>query len=235
MISLELPAFNARQQADGADGVLVHSIVVIHVILHLRHHPAKIRDEPAKNPGFIHAPQVDLAFLLAGQHPQEIFIGAFVIADLVGDAVQVQFDQPQRVGVDVKTLVVRDRKNTDDQPWVFLQVVWRNKCQPPCFNGKFLKFFGPAEARKEGCFLLPRFKYRTEDACQVAHLFGDQEIVFHETLDATGAGMVLVAQLVGQHALIIKGNAFLGAARKEVQRHPHRPQEGLGFLELAVF
>jgi len=52
-----LALFDAGKQADGADGVLVHRVVMVHIELHLRDDAAEIRHEAAKNPGLAHPTQ----------------------------------------------------------------------------------------------------------------------------------------------------------------------------------
>ena len=58
-----LAALDVGQHADGADQVLVHRVVVVHVELHHRHDAAELRDEAAEHAGFVHAPQRRLRVL----------------------------------------------------------------------------------------------------------------------------------------------------------------------------
>jgi hypothetical protein len=51
------PRFYFSQEANGANGVLVDGVVMIHVELHLRHHATKIGDETTENSGFVHPAQ----------------------------------------------------------------------------------------------------------------------------------------------------------------------------------
>ena len=58
-----LAALDAGEDADGADQVLVHREVVVHVELHHRHDPAEVRDEAAEHARLVHAPQRRLGVL----------------------------------------------------------------------------------------------------------------------------------------------------------------------------
>ena len=53
----EFAALDVGQQADGADQMLVHREVVIHVELHHRHDAAEIRHEAAEHAGLVHLAQ----------------------------------------------------------------------------------------------------------------------------------------------------------------------------------
>ena len=74
-----------------------------------------------------------------------------------------------------------------------------------------------------------------EDAGQVAHILGDEEIALHEALDAQHADALGIAHALGQFGLHVEGQLFLGAAGDEMQVAAHRPEEILGALEQPVF
>ena len=67
----QLPRFDPGHHADRSDGVLVHRIDVIHVVLHLRDHPAKIGNEPAEHPGFVQTAQGGFHIFAASEHFHE--------------------------------------------------------------------------------------------------------------------------------------------------------------------
>ena len=75
----------------------------------------------------------------------------------------------------------------------------------------------------------------TEDARQVADILGDEEVVLHEALDARQAGMAGVAEPLGDLALDVEMQPFLGLAGEEVHVAAHRPEEVLGLAEAVVF
>ena len=51
---LQFATLNLAQHADCTDRVLVGCVNMVHVVLHLRYDPAKIRYETAENAGFVH-------------------------------------------------------------------------------------------------------------------------------------------------------------------------------------
>ena len=77
------------QHADGADQVLVHRVVVVHVELHHRHDLAEVGHEAAEHAGLVHAPQGRLGVLVGAQHLQKDAVGLRIVAQLV-------VDEPQR-------------------------------------------------------------------------------------------------------------------------------------------
>jgi hypothetical protein len=66
--------------ADGADQVLVHRVVVVHVELHHRDDLAEIRHEAAEHAGLVHAAQDALGFAVRGQDFEEQAVGLPVVA-----------------------------------------------------------------------------------------------------------------------------------------------------------
>ena len=55
----QFAALDFGQDTDGAQQVLIHRVVVVHVELHVSDDLAEIRDKTAEDSGFIHAPQDD--------------------------------------------------------------------------------------------------------------------------------------------------------------------------------
>jgi hypothetical protein len=53
----QVAMLDVGQDAHGAQQMLVHRVVVIHVELHQRDDPAEVGDEPAEHAGLVHAPQ----------------------------------------------------------------------------------------------------------------------------------------------------------------------------------
>ena len=73
--------------ADGADQMLVHRVVVVHVELHQRDELAEFRHEAAQHAGLVHQPQGAFGIVVRGQHLQEDAVGLGIAAHLVGDQV----------------------------------------------------------------------------------------------------------------------------------------------------
>ncbi len=57
MVFLQFARLDLRQDADGADRVLVDRVGVIHVVLRLRHDTAEIRHEAAEHAGLVETPE----------------------------------------------------------------------------------------------------------------------------------------------------------------------------------
>ena len=55
VVFLQFPPLDTAQDTDGADGMLIHRINVVHVMLRLRHHAPKIGDETTHDTGLVHA------------------------------------------------------------------------------------------------------------------------------------------------------------------------------------
>ncbi len=85
MILLQFAALDRREEADRADRMLVDRIMVVHVELHLRDHPAEIGNEAAEDPGFVHPAQHQLGRMDAGQHVHEQSVRPAVVAHLAVD------------------------------------------------------------------------------------------------------------------------------------------------------
>ena len=87
--------------------VLVYCVDMVHVVLHLRHHPAEVGDEAAEDAGVAQPLQGRLGQPLMGEHLDEQAVGFRVGAQRGVDQPQVLVDQPQRLRVDVDALALR--------------------------------------------------------------------------------------------------------------------------------
>ena len=76
MVFAQFAALDPGQQADGADRVFVHGIVVIHVELHLRVDAAEFGDEPAENARLVEGAQGLFGVAAAGEQFHEQRVGA---------------------------------------------------------------------------------------------------------------------------------------------------------------
>ena len=75
MLERKLAALDVRQEADGADQMLVDREVMIHVELHHRDHAPEFGDEVAEHAGLVHAAQHAFRIARVGQEPQEEAVG----------------------------------------------------------------------------------------------------------------------------------------------------------------
>ena len=75
-----------------------------------------------------------------------------------------------------------------------------------------------------------------EDAGQIAHILGHQEVGAHEGFHRPARLFGIdIAQLGRQCRLHVELQAFLGAPQQVMQAHAHVPQERFGLLEGLVF
>ena len=109
-----LAALDGGDIAHGADQMLVHRIMVIHVELHQPHGMAEFRHEAAQHAGLVHQAQRPFRIVARGQHVQEEPVGFRIAAQLVGDQIQRAGDGAQRIGMDVDALVVGDLEDAQD-------------------------------------------------------------------------------------------------------------------------
>ena len=96
-------AFDLLKDADAADQMLVHRVVVVHVELHHRDDLAEGADEAAEHAGLVHAPQHDLG-VVRGQDLHEDPVGFRALAQLGVD--QLQRTRRRAHGVGVKREIV---------------------------------------------------------------------------------------------------------------------------------
>ncbi len=76
--------FDLREDADAAQQVLVHGVVVIHVELHHRDDAAERRHEAAEHAGLVHPPQHGLGVVIRGQDLEEQPVRLLVLAHDIG-------------------------------------------------------------------------------------------------------------------------------------------------------
>ena len=85
----KLAALDVRQEADGADQMLVDREVMIHVELHHRDDAPEIGDEAAEHAGLVHAAQHAFRIAGVGQQPQEQAVRRRIGAQSVVDQPQI--------------------------------------------------------------------------------------------------------------------------------------------------
>ena len=105
--------FEIGEMADGADQMLVHRVMVVHVELHHRHDPPEIRHEPAEHPGLVHAPQDALRLVLRGDDLEEQGIGPLVAAQIGGDQLQRTGGEARGIGMNGEVVPVGLAKQGD--------------------------------------------------------------------------------------------------------------------------
>ena len=114
--------FDGMQHPHRLDGVLVHRIDVIHVVLHLGHHPAEFRNQPSQNPGFVHMAQRHFRVFGTGQHLHEQFHGFRLPPHLGIDQPQMTMHQIQGVGMNIQPIFQRRMEQTDHRQGIGLEL-----------------------------------------------------------------------------------------------------------------
>ena len=235
MVFLQRAVLDARQDADGADRVLVDGVGVVHVVLRLRDDPAEVGHEAAEHAGLVETPQGRLRIVARGQHRHEQAIGFRIVAQSV-DQPDVLRDQPQRRGMDVELVLLRDMEQAQDRHRILLEGVGRRGGQPLAVEPEAVELARPQALPQGGELGLaaPAVLERgDEDSRQVADRLRMKIIVLHEALDAAAARPVLVAEARGDLALEIERETVVGAAREIMDVAAHRGEEAIGALEMA--
>ena len=123
MIGRQFAFLDPGQQADGADGMLVHRIMMVHVELHLRHDAAEIGDEPTEHGGLVHPAQHRFRVARAGQHIHEGGIGARVLAHLGGNQASVAAGRAHRARMNLQPMPVGHGENLDQADRIGLEEI----------------------------------------------------------------------------------------------------------------
>ena len=234
VIFLEAARLDLRQQADGADGVLVDSVRVVHVVLGLRHDAPEVRHEAAEHARLVETPERRLRVLARRQHLHEEAVGLWIAAQLVEQA-DILRDQPQRRGMDIEAVFLGDMEQPQDGNRILLEHVGARRAEPLTVDLEAFELArtqGLPQGRELGLATTAVFQCGDEDAREVAYLLRMQEVVLHEALDAAAAGPVLVAQPARDLALQVERHAVIGAIGQIVDVTAHRRQEALGPLEV---
>ena len=185
------------QHADGADQVLVHGVVVVHVELHHRHDLAEVGHEAAEHAGLVHAPQRRLGALVGAQHLQEDAVGLRIVAQLVVDQPQRAAQQPHRVGMEEGARLLGPGEEADEVDGIALEHVGVGDVEPAVVDAEIAVGAdaapgAPAQRIEQlgdagrGLDLLD-LQRRAQDGGEVADILGDQEVVLHEALHGAQA------------------------------------------------
>ena len=101
MIRAQAAVFDPSQNTHGPDGMLVHRIDVIHIVLHLRYDAPKVGDKTAEYAGFIHSAQGGFRIFPRRENFQAQAIRFHISAQLAIDQAQISGDQTQGLGVNI--------------------------------------------------------------------------------------------------------------------------------------
>ena len=237
MVFLEGTRFDARQDPDGADRVLVDRIGVIHVVLRLRDDATEIGNEAAEHTGFVEAPQRRFRVVRRRQHLHEETIGLGIAAQPV-DQSDVLGDQPQGRGMDIEAVLLRDMEEAEDRHGILGEGVRTRDRQPLAIETETFELARAQGLPKGGELRLAPaavFEGGDEDAREVADRLGVKIIVLGKALDAAAARTVLVAEARGDLALQVEGQAVVGAAGEIMDMATDGGEEAFGAFEVAGF
>ena len=205
---LEPAVLDALEDADGADGVLVHGVDVIHVVLHLPDDTAEIGQETAEYPRFVEPHQGNLG-VLAGQHLHEQAVGLYVLLQLGVDELQVLGHLAERVGMDVGVVLLSKTEEPQHPHRVFLEGAFFFDRQAVAIENETvdLVLFENETGQPETppAFLLLFLEDGAENPGQVTDVLGDQEVMLHEPLDALDTGAVGIFHPRADFVLDVEG------------------------------
>ncbi len=206
----QFTTFDLIENADRADGVLVHGIGVVHVILHLGNHTPEIGDKPAKNTGFVHFAKRDIRAVALGQDFKKDLVGDRIILQFVINKFQALRHPAQGFGVNADTVLMRNQKQAQDLDRVFFEDIKVFDRQAIIAQLEPVDFLGAEKLAREPdqrAALMAFFKGGTEDPCQVPDMFDHQVVMFHEAFDTRRPGMIGIAKARCDFALHVKGQA----------------------------
>ena len=239
MILLQPPRLDIREDADAAQQMLVHRIVVIHVELHQGHDAPEIGNELAEHARLVHLPQHGFGRPARGQDLDEHAVGFGVLAQLAVEALQRHGDKARGVGVDRQAVAVRDPVEANDVDRILLEDILARHGDAIHLHRKIAAgqrvILGPQTTHETiknrpwlGLFLLQR---GAKNGGEIAHILRHQEVMLHEAFDVAEARMGGVAKACGDGALLVEGEPVLGALGDEMQVATHAPQEFLAAME----
>ena len=198
--------------------------------LHQRDDAAEIRDEAAEHAGLVHQSQNDLRRVARGQQVEKQAVGLAVGAQRGVDAFQRLRDEARRAGMDREAVPIGKPEETDEVHGIAPERVGRGERQAIIVDRESLGQGGAGvradrahEAVEHGARLrLALLESRANDRGEISDVLGDQEIIFHETLDAGETAAGREAESLGQRALVVEAQALLGMAGHEmhVAAHP---------------
>ena len=131
MILDEAPGADCAKNADGADQVLVHRIVVVHVELHHRDDLAEVGDEAAEHAGLVHVAKHRVGVFRVAEDFEEEPVRLRIVLHLPVDALQRLGDEPQRVRMEGELAPPRLVEDADQVDRIALENVVAHDVDPP--------------------------------------------------------------------------------------------------------
>ena len=236
-----IAAFDPRQQADRADGMFVHRIVVVHIELHLRDHTPEIQNEAAEHARLAHPAQHRFGVTAAGQDIHEQLVGTRITAHRRIDQPGIAMRLAHGFGMDFHAFAVGHMEQFDQADRVFCKEVVAVRRH---FVGNHRKGTdlapGAAPCAQLGKKAQPLrrplvIQLGQKYAGQRSHLPRVEKEHLHEAFDRALARPVGKIHPQRHFALQIKRQPVFGPVGDHVQVAAHRPEKVFGPAERAVF
>lgn len=215
-------------QVDDAERVFVHREIVIAVELHERDDAPEIGNEAAQHAGLVHAAEDEGGIFAGDEDFEEQLVGKRVLAHRIVDIFEVAGDVLQREGMDVLSRVLRDAEKTQHIERMGFQTLFRAEGQAVIEDFEAEIAFSLCRG---GIFLV--LDCGQENARQIPHVAGDEEVMLHKAFDGFAGVAAGVAEAFGEVRLDIEMQAFFGAARDLVQVAADGEEEIVAFGEAA--
>ncbi len=223
------------QLAHAEDGVFIHRVVVVHVVLHLRHDAPERGHEATQDARLVHPAQRRLRVLPRGQDVQEHPVRFGVGAQVGVDPLQVLGDPAQRARMDVQVVLLRRGENAQHPDGIVGERLAPVHREPVALDRKpgdvrVAAQGGQAEARPAPVVGL---QLGAHDPGELAHVLGDQIVRLHQALDGAHARVVAIAHAPGDFALEVEGEPLLAAPGEIVKVAAQGPEEVVRLVEAA--
>lgn len=125
-----LSLINLGQDADRADQMLIHGIMMIHVELHHRNDPPEIRDKLAQHARFVHPGQHQRRVAFGGQDGEEQPVGLLVVAEIMIDQRQAAGNRLERIGMEFQPMQIGDMEKPHDIDRITLENIRAGQSDP---------------------------------------------------------------------------------------------------------
>ena len=240
MVLRQFALLDAAQETDGADGVLVNGVMVVHVELHLRVDAAEIGYEPTEYIRLVHPAQNRFGVVLPRQHLKEQRIGARIIAQGSVDQAAIAIGDPHGLGMHLQLVRFGKLEYLDEPNRIGGEPVVRRRGDTTAMNDVALQAARSRAKTGEkapSTGLLRKFivDMRQEDTGECADPFRLQEVELHETFDGTFAGPIRVIHPLGDAALQVEGQPVFRPPGQFMEMASHGQQPSFGAPEVLVF
>jgi len=131
-----LALLDFRQDADGAQEMLVRRVVVIHVELHQRDDAAEILHEAAKHACLVHQAERRFRRLFRGEDFEEEAVCLLALPERCIDKAERARDELQHIGVNIEAVNLRHMEEADDIDRVLREEIVVRDGQAVCLDAE---------------------------------------------------------------------------------------------------